>query len=88
MVFYYDIGKGESYEFEPKIDDLIHALAIAMIKNEYKEPTEANIELVEAIISTNDLHWEKTILEYYKEQLQDLLEPKFREEYNNLAWYD
>lgn len=86
--FYYDIGNGESYEFEPKIEDLIHSLAIAMIENEKMTPTKDNITLVEEIIATNDLHWEDKIIEYYKEQLYVLLEPKFKEEYNNLAWYD
>lgn len=85
--FYYDIGNGESYEFEPSNDTLIHALAIAMIENECKKPTDENILLVEQIIITNDLHWEDKIIEYYKEQLYILLEPKFREHYNNLAWY-
>ncbi len=85
--FYYDIGNGESYEFEPKTEDLIHALAIAMIEGEWKEPTQETIDLVKGIIITNDLHWEDTIIEYYKEQLYKILEPKFREHYNNLAWY-
>ena len=86
MTITYDFGEEDYnwFEFEPTTEELINALAIAMIKEERELPAHYTIMLISKIIETNNLHEDEQILDYYKELIKEILEPKALEKLKNM----
>ena len=87
MIITYDFGEEDYnwFEFEPTTEELINALAIAMIKEEKAEPTEYLVMVVSSIINTTSLYSEDDILDYYRELIKEILEPKALEQFRNIG---
>ena len=83
MIFTYEIGDDEEpdfYDFEPDMEQLTKALAIAMITEAKEEPTENNIRLVMKIISNCNFAYDDFLLEQYEALLHDILRDEAMQE--------
>lgn len=87
MIITYDFGEEDYcwYEYRPTTKELINALAIAMIKEEKAEPTEYLVMVVSSIINTTSLYSEDDILDYYRDLIKEILEPKALEQFKNIG---